>query len=118
MLHQQTNQGYSDNSTWSRGQGWAIYGFTMMYRETKDKRFLQAAEKAADFYLGHPNLPKDKVPYWDFNVGEKGYTPDWDYASRKLSYIPRDASAGALVSSMPTSSSARTIRTREMVRKT
>ncbi len=99
VLHQQTNQGYSDNSTWSRGQGWAIYGFTMMYRETRDKRFLQAAEKAADFYLGHPNLPKDKVPYWDFNVGEKGYTPDWDYISRKLSYIPRDASAGALVSS-------------------
>lgn len=98
-LHQQTNQGFSDNSTWSRGQGWAIYGFTMMYRETQDKRFLEAAEKAADFYLNHPNLPTDKIPYWDFNVGQKGYTPDWDYASRKLSYIPRDASAGALVSS-------------------
>lgn len=98
-LHQQTNQGYSDNSTWSRGQGWAIYGFTMMYRETKDKRFLDAAEKAADFYLNHPNLPADKIPYWDFNVGQNGYKPDWDYNSRKLSYVPRDASAGALVSS-------------------
>lgn len=98
-LHQQTNQGFSDNSTWARGQGWAIYGFTMMYRETKDKRFLAAAEKAADFYLNHPNLPMDKIPYWDFNVGQKGYTPDWDYAAHKLSYIPRDASAGALVSS-------------------
>jgi unsaturated chondroitin disaccharide hydrolase len=99
VLHRQTNQGYSDNSTWSRGQGWAIYGFTMMYRETKDKRFLEAARKAADFYLSQPNLPKDKIPYWDFNVNQKGYTPDWDYASRKLSYIPRDASAGALVAS-------------------
>jgi len=99
VLHQQTNQGFADNSTWSRGQGWAIYGFTFMYRETKDKRFLEAAEKAADFYLNHPNLPTDKIPYWDFNVGQKGFTSDWDYASRKLSYIPRDASAGALVSS-------------------
>ncbi|SMD06837.1 glycoside hydrolase family 88 protein [Pedobacter africanus] len=99
VLHQQTNQGFADNSTWSRGQGWAIYGFTMMYRETKDKRFLEAAQKAANFYLTHPNLPKDKIPYWDFNVGQKGYHADWDYASRKLSYIPRDASAGALVAS-------------------
>ncbi|MDR6785616.1 unsaturated chondroitin disaccharide hydrolase [Pedobacter africanus] len=99
VLHQQTNQGFADNSTWSRGQGWAIYGFTMMYRETKDKRFLEAAQKAANFYLNHPNLPKDKIPYWDFNVGQKGYHADWDYASRKLSYIPRDASAGALVAS-------------------
>lgn len=99
VLNRQTNQGYADNSTWSRGQGWAIYGFTMMYRETKDKRFLETAQKAANFYLNHPNLPKDKIPYWDFNAGQKGYTPDWDYASRKLSYIPRDASAGALVAS-------------------
>jgi unsaturated chondroitin disaccharide hydrolase len=99
VLHRQTNQGYADNSTWSRGQGWAIYGFTMMYRETKDKRFLQAAQKAADFYINHPNLPKDKIPYWDFNVNQKGYTPDWDYKDRTLSYIPRDASAGALTAS-------------------
>lgn len=99
VLHRQTNQGYADNSTWSRGQGWAIYGFTMMYRETKDKRFLEVAQKAADFYINHPNLPKDKIPYWDFNANQKGYTPDWDYADRKLSYIPRDASAGALVAS-------------------
>jgi unsaturated chondroitin disaccharide hydrolase len=99
VLHQQTNQGYSDNSTWSRGQGWAIYGFTMMYRETKDPRFLEAAQKAADFYINHPNLPKDKIPYWDFNVNQPGYKPDWAYNPNKLSYIPRDASAGALTAS-------------------
>lgn len=99
VLHQQTNQGFSDNSTWSRGQGWAVYGFTMMYRETKDKRFLEAAQKAADFYISHANLPEDKIPYWDFNVNQKGYTPDWDYAARKQSHIPRDASAGALTAS-------------------
>lgn len=99
VVHQQTNQGYADNSTWSRGQGWAIYGFTMMYRETKDKRFLAAAEKAADFYLNHPNLPKDKIPYWDFNVNQAGYQPDWAYDAKKLNYIPRDASAGSLTAS-------------------
>ncbi|MGV3546538.1 MAG: glycoside hydrolase family 88 protein [Pedobacter sp.] len=100
VLHQQTNQGYSDNSTWSRGQGWAIYGFTMMYRETGDKLFLEAAKKAANFYLNHPNLPKDKIPYWDFNVGQKGYQPDWKTDNRiNLAQIPRDASAGALVAS-------------------
>ncbi|WP_256009928.1 glycoside hydrolase family 88 protein [Desertivirga xinjiangensis] len=98
VLHQQTNQGYADNSTWSRGQGWAIYGFTMMYRETRDKRFLETAQKAADFFISHPNLPKDKIPYWDFNVGQEGFTPDWDNKDRKkLSYIPKDASAGSLV---------------------
>lgn len=99
VLHQQTNQGYADNSTWARGQGWAIYGFTMMYRETGDQRFLKAAKKAADFYIHNPNLPKDKVPYWDFNVGQAGYKPDWDYEKNKLNYIPRDASAASIVAS-------------------
>lgn len=100
VLHQQTNQGFSDNSTWARGQGWAIYGFTMMYRETGDKRFLETAKKAADFYLNHANLPKDKIPYWDFNVGQKGYRADWQTEGRiNLKAIPRDASAGALVAS-------------------
>ncbi len=99
VLHQQTNQGYADNSTWSRGQGWAIYGYTLLYRETKGSKYLEAAKKAADFYINHPNLPKDKVPYWDFNAGQEGYNPDVDYANRKLNYIPRDASAAALVSS-------------------
>lgn len=99
VLHQQTNQGYADNSTWARGQGWAIYGYTMMYRETKDKRFLEAAQKAADFYINHPNLPKDKIPYWDFNAEQPGYKPDFDYQANKLSYIPRDASAASLTTS-------------------
>lgn len=100
VLHQQTNQGYSDNSTWSRGQGWAIYGYTLMYRETKDPKYLEHAKKVADFFIDHPNLPKDKIPYWDFNVEQEGYTPDWDYKGQnKLNYIPRDASAGSLAAS-------------------
>jgi unsaturated chondroitin disaccharide hydrolase len=63
-----THQGYSDESAWSRGQAWAIYGFTVAFRETKDRRYLEQAEKTADFYLSHPNLPSDKIPYWDFNA--------------------------------------------------
>lgn len=98
-VHQQTNQGYADNSTWSRGQAWAIYGFTLMYRETKDPRFLETAQRAADFYINHPNLPEDKIPYWDFNAKQEGYKSDVDFSSRELDYIPRDASAAAITAS-------------------
>ena len=95
----ETQQGFSDNSTWSRGQAWGIYGFTMTYRETGDKRFLKTAEMMADFFLDHPNLPDDGVPYWDFNVGQPGYTPVWNYDPSKYREIPRDASAAAITSS-------------------
>lgn len=60
-----THQGYADWSTWSRGQAWGIYGYTMTYRETKDARFLQTAIKMADYFLA--NLPEDFVPYSDFD---------------------------------------------------
>ena len=98
-IHQQTNQGYADNSTWARGQAWAIYGFTMMYRETKKSEFLKTAKAAAKFYMTHPNLPKDKIPYWDFNAGKPGYKSDADFSSLKLNFVPRDASAAAIVAS-------------------
>lgn len=96
-LNQATFQGFSDNSTWARGQAWAIYGFTMLYRETKAPKYLNAAIKATDWYLAR--LPEDLIPLWDFNVGETGYTPD------KMSYAVhfqkqlKDVSAGAVVSS-------------------
>ena len=96
VLHQATCQGFSDNSTWARGQAWAIYGYTMAYRETKRKLFLNIAIRAADFWLSHPNLPKDGIPYWDFNAGQEGYIPDWNYNPLKSSTIPRDASAAAI----------------------
>lgn len=60
-----THQGYADNSVWARGQSWAIYGFTMCYRETKKPEYLEFAQKTADVYL--KNLPNDLIPYWDFN---------------------------------------------------
>ncbi len=81
-----TAQGYADNSTWARGESWALYGFTMAYRYTKDKRFLETAQKVAHFILTNKNLPKDGVPYWDYNAPN---IPD----------APRDASAGAIMSS-------------------
>lgn len=82
----QTAQGYSDGSAWARGQAWGLYGFTMCYRETKNKKYLDQAEHIASFILHHPNLPRDMVPYWDFNA------PD-------IPNEPRDASAAAVMAS-------------------
>ena len=65
-----TAQGYSDKSAWSRGQGWALYGYTMMYRFTKDPAYLKQAQGIAKFILTNSNLPADKVPYWDFDAPE------------------------------------------------
>ncbi len=81
-----TFQGFANESSWARGQAWGLYGYTMMYRETKKPEYLQHAIKIANFIANHPNLPKDKIPYWDFNAPN----------------IPnemRDASAGAVIAS-------------------
>jgi unsaturated chondroitin disaccharide hydrolase len=93
----ETMQGFSDNSTWARGEAWGIYGFTVVYRETKDKQFLQIAQKMADYFIEH--LPKDKIPYWDFNINQPGYTPVWKYDATKYREPPRDASAAAIAAS-------------------
>jgi hypothetical protein len=81
------NNGFCDPKTaaWSRGQSWGLYGFTLMYRETKDKQYLAFAESIADFLINHPNLPEDGIPYWDYHAPK----------------IPtmRDASAGAIMAS-------------------
>ena len=81
-----THQGFSDNSSWARGQGWAIYGFTMAYRYTKDIKYLNRAKATAAFFLNHKNLPEDGIPYWDFDAPN-------------IPNEPRDVSAGAIVSS-------------------
>jgi rhamnogalacturonyl hydrolase YesR len=86
VLKKGTHQGYADESAWARGQAWALYGYIDMYRETKDKKYLEQAEKIADFYLNNPNLPKDKIPYWDFNAPN-------------IPNEERDASAGAITTS-------------------
>lgn len=79
-----THQGYSDSSMWARGQSWAIYGYTVVYRETRDKRFLDFARKVTDVYL--KRLPEDMVPYWDFD-------------DPRIPEAPRDASAACVVAS-------------------
>jgi unsaturated chondroitin disaccharide hydrolase len=74
-----TVQGAGNNTTWSRGQAWAIYGFTMTYRYSKDPQFLATAQSLANYFLN--NLPSDFVPYWDFS---------------KCCTDPRDSSAAAI----------------------
>ena len=81
-----TNQGAADSSAWARGQAWGLYGYVVMYRETKDKKYLEQAKNIANFLLNHPNLPKDKIPYWDFNAP-------------KIPNALRDSSAGAIIAS-------------------
>jgi unsaturated chondroitin disaccharide hydrolase len=68
IIKKQTVQGAADESAWARGQGWGLYGFTMMYRETKNPKYLEQAKHIANFILNNPNLPADKIPYWDFNA--------------------------------------------------
>ena len=95
----ETSQGFSDNSTWSRGQSWAIYGFTMTYRETRNKHFLKTAVKTADYYLDHKNLPLDKVAWWDFNAYQPGYSPGERSNANNVVTNYRDASAAAITAS-------------------
>lgn len=82
----ETAQGYSHESAWARGQAWGIYGFTVCYRETKDPKYLEQAQKAFDFVINHKNFPADFVPYWDFDMPE-------------IPNTPRDASAAAIMAS-------------------
>lgn len=66
IIKKKTAQGFADSSAWARGQAWGIYGFTMCYRETKDKAYLNTAVRMADYFIKH--LPEDFIPYWDFNL--------------------------------------------------
>jgi uncharacterized protein YyaL (SSP411 family) len=86
VLHRVTHQGTSDSSAWARGQGWGLYGYTLMYRFTKEPRYLKQAENIAAFIMNHPRLPADKIPYWDFDAPG-------------IPNAPRDSSAGALIAS-------------------
>jgi hypothetical protein len=86
VLKKITWQGAADSSAWSRGQTWGFYGYTMMYRFTKNKTYLAQAKKIARFLLSHPRLPSDKVPYWDFDAPG-------------IPNVPRDASSAAIMAS-------------------
>ncbi len=81
VRNKNTSQGYADESVWARGQSWAVYGYTMLYRETGDPKFLDFAKKVSERFIA--GLPEDYIPYWDFNLtGKDGE--------------PRDASAAAI----------------------
>lgn len=86
VLARKTAQGYSDESVWSRGQAWGLYGFTMCYRYTKEHRYLVQAEHIADFLLSNPNMPVDMIPYWDLSCPD---IPD----------TYRDVSSGTIIAS-------------------
>lgn len=86
VRNRHTAQGYAHESSWARGQSWGIYGFTVCYRETRDPKYLQQAQKAFEFVVHHKNFPPDFVPYWDFDAP-------------KIPDEPRDASAAAIMAS-------------------
>lgn len=86
VQQKKTAQGFSNESAWARGQVWGLYGFTVMYRETHDKKYLEQAVHIANFILNNPNLPADKIPYWDFNAPN-------------IPNALRDASAGSIMAS-------------------
>ncbi len=76
-------QGYADESSWARGQAWGLYGYTVCYRFTKDQKYLEQAEKIANYILNFKGLPKDGIPYWD-------------YHAPNIPNEPRDVSAAAI----------------------
>lgn len=82
----QTHQGAFDKSVWARGNAWGLYGYVVMFRETKLQRYLEQAIAIADLMIDHPNMPEDGIPYWDYLASE---IPD----------ALRDASAGAIMAS-------------------
>ncbi|MEG1586601.1 MAG: glycoside hydrolase family 88 protein [Bacteroidales bacterium] len=86
VRNKHTAQGYAHESSWARGQAWAIYGYTVCYRETKDPKYLTQAENIYKFLFTNPNMPSDLVPYWDFDAPN-------------IPNEPRDASAAAVIAS-------------------
>ena len=86
VIVKETHQGYAHESSWSRGQAWGIYGYTLCYRETGKQEFLEQARQIANFIFTHPNLPDDLIPYWDYNA------PD-------IPNEPRDVSAATCTAS-------------------
>jgi unsaturated chondroitin disaccharide hydrolase len=86
VIKKRTAQGYSDESAWARGQSWGLYGYTMMYRFTKEPSYLDQANKIATFILSKTDMPADGIPYWD-------------YDAPKTSTTLRDVSAGSILAS-------------------
>ena len=86
ILQKLTAQGYANESAWARGQAWALYGYTLCFRETKNKAYLAQADGIAGFILNSKVTPADGIPYWDYNDPE-------------IPNVSRDASAAAITAS-------------------
>ncbi|GAA3619269.1 glycoside hydrolase family 88 protein [Flavivirga jejuensis] len=86
VVSKNTYQGYADESCWARGQAWALYGYTMIYRETQNPEFLKQAENIANYIINIASLPKDYIPLWDFSLLD-------------IEKEPRDTSAAAIIAS-------------------
>ena len=83
FLGQSTHQGWRADSSWARGQAWALYGFGTAYAFTRDARFLQTAEACANYYI-------ERTP-------DCGVPPnDWDEPAPELAY---ESSAAAIAAS-------------------
>lgn len=81
----QTHQGKNDDSSWARGQAWAVYGYVACYRETGDKKYLDFAQKIADMIMERVKT-NDLIPLWDYDAPQGENTP-------------RDASAASVTAS-------------------
>jgi len=86
ILQKLTAQGYANESAWARGQAWALYGYTLCFRETKNKAYLSQADGIAGFILNNKITPADGIPYWDYN-------------DPNIPNVSRDASAAAITAS-------------------
>ena len=99
VLDKATCQGYADESSWARGQAWGLYGYTVCYRETKDKSYLEFANNIANYIMSHPSIKDDKVPYWDYNINNKDYNAaEWGYKAGS-DYKYKDVSAATITAS-------------------
>lgn len=81
-----TAQGFSDESAWARGQAWGLYGYTMMYDQTGNKKYLKQARNVANYLTTRSNIPEDAIPYWDYDCTD-------------IPNTPRDASSAAITAS-------------------
>lgn len=86
VRHRQTAQGYADESTWSRGQAWAVYGYAVCYRYTHQPKYLAQSLKTFHMMKNHPRMPEDLIPYWDMDAPN-------------IPNEPRDASSAACIAS-------------------
>ena len=73
MVKSYGGQGYGEGSSWTRGQGWAVYGFANSYTHTGKKEYLEAARKVADYCIA--NLPESGIIPVDFKQPPE---PAWE----------------------------------------